>query len=174
MKLRAANKTILDSLMLHYHLSILILADTIEAVDRDDLLVTFAQAISGAETAVMNTLVLGLQNTFKLGVEGIQQESGHPISATASFPIVSIDPYPHHVVASVQLMHKAIDRDAAAGKISEATYSNLISTLEQVLKRLPANSKSVQAARERFSLDSTSEDIATPHQDLTQYYMLDS
>lgn len=164
----------LDSLMLHYHLSILMLADVIEALDRTDLLNKFAQAISGAEAAVMNTLVFGLQNTFTIGVEWARFDTGYPTNTTASFPILSIDPYPHHVVASVQLMHKAIERDATGGKISDATYSNLMSTLEQVLKNLPANSKSVQAARDRFSLESTAEEIATPHQDLTQYYMLDS
>ncbi|KAK3186325.1 hypothetical protein K4F52_004863 [Lecanicillium sp. MT-2017a] len=162
------------SLMLHYHLSILMLADVIEALDRTDLLNKFAQAISGAEAAVMNTLVFGLQNTFTIGVEWARFDTGYPTNTTASFPILSIDPYPHHVVASVQLMHKAIERDATGGKISDATYSNLMSTLEQVLKNLPANSKSVQAARDRFSLESTAEEIATPHQDLTQYYMLDS
>lgn len=146
------------------------LADVLEVLDRSDLLLKFAESISEAENTVMSTLIFGLQNSFTLHMTDSQEDGSlYAAGATSSCTILSIDPYPHHVVASVQLMHKAIERDAAIGKISDIAYANLISTLEQVLRNLPANSKSVQAAQERFSLNWVSEEITTPHQDLTQY-----
>ncbi|KAM5384866.1 hypothetical protein ACJA88_002713 [Fusarium oxysporum] len=54
------------SLMLHYHLSILMLVDIIEATDRQDLLPDITDICIDAENTVMNTLAFGLHNTFTL------------------------------------------------------------------------------------------------------------
>lgn len=140
--------------MLHYHLSILMLADVIEVTDRHDLLAGLAEFSSDAENTVMNTLAFGLHNTMTLRR---QPDPSSPPSSIASsettftVPIISIDPYPHHVVAGVQLMRKAIERDFNTGKIMEETYYDLLSTLQRTMKHLPQSSKSVQAARAKFS-----------------------
>lgn len=145
--------------MLHYHLSILMLVDVIEVTDRHDLLADIADISTDAENTVMNTLAFGLHNTFTLrrppdpdtlGQEGARE-------ATFTVPIVSIDPYPHHAVAGVQLLRKAIDRDFGVGKITDETYQSLLSTLERTLKHLPQSSKSVQAAIAKFSLGAQDE-----------------
>ncbi|KAJ4156674.1 hypothetical protein NW754_008315 [Fusarium falciforme] len=147
------------SLMLHYHLSILMLVDVIEVTDRHDLLADIADISTDAENTVMNTLAFGLHNTFTLrrppdpdtlGQEGARE-------ATFTVPIVSIDPYPHHAVAGVQLLRKAIDRDFGVGKITDETYQSLLSTLERTLKHLPQSSKSVQAAIAKFSMGAQDE-----------------
>ncbi|RGP60416.1 3-hydroxybutyryl- dehydrogenase [Fusarium longipes] len=138
------------SLMLHYHLSILMLVDIIEATDRQDLLPDIADISTDAENTVMNTLAFGLHNTFTL--KRPCNDSGG--KSVFTIPIVSIDPYPHHAVAGVQLLRKGIDRDFEAGKIMEETYQSLLSTLEQTLRHLPQSSKSVQAAIAKFSTTS--------------------
>ncbi|KAF4344289.1 3-hydroxybutyryl dehydrogenase [Fusarium beomiforme] len=112
------------SLMLHYHLSILMLVDIIEATDRQDLLPDITDICIDAESTVMNTLAFGLHNTFTLkrpgdSIDGADFSRGQTIFTV---PIVSIDPYPHHAVAGVQLLRKAIDRDFGIGKITEETY----------------------------------------------------
>jgi hypothetical protein len=158
-----------DSLMLHYHLSILLLVDIIEATDRYDLLVGLTEAKTDAENAVVNTLAFGLHNTFTLSVKSestpasLNDHGGSDFAVTV--PIVSIDPYPHHVVAGVQLIRKAIDRDFGLGKITEASYANLQSTLERTLSHLPQSSKSVQAARTK----TTSASPAVPDGALSQH-----
>lgn len=141
------------SLMLHYYLSILMLIDVIEVTDRPDLLADLAEVISDAETTVMNTLAYGLHTTMIL-TRGLDLDntfgSATRSNPTFTVPIVSIDPYPHHVVASVQLMRKAIDRDFGAGKITDVTHKSLMSTLVRTLNHLPQSSKSVQAARDEL------------------------
>ncbi|KAF7551446.1 hypothetical protein G7Z17_g5011 [Cylindrodendrum hubeiense] len=145
------------SLMFHYHLSILMLLDIIEVADRHDLLADLEDSSAEAENTVMNALAFGLHNTMTLRRVPLSNSGflshgvGVTNDATITVPLLSIDPYPHHVVAGVQLMRKAIDRDLANGKIAEGSYSSLFSTLERSLGLLPQSSKSVQAARAKFS-----------------------
>lgn len=141
--------------MLHYHLSILMLVDVIEVTDRHDLLADIADISTDAENTVMNTLAFGLHNTFTLRRPPDPDAGARETTTTTTtftVPIVSIDPYPHHAVAGVQLLRKAIDRDFGAGKMPDETYQSLLSTLERTLKHLPQSSKSVQAAIAKFSL----------------------
>ena len=146
-----------DTLMLHYHLSILMLVDMIEAANRSDLLIKLVDFSTDAENVVMSTLDFGLHNSFNLVLKSHTSCSGPTSSAREAIrppitvPLVSVDPYPHHVVAGVQLLQKAIDRDFASGKIAEESYRSLQSTLERTLSCLPQSSKSVQAAKTNFS-----------------------
>ncbi|KPM46459.1 hypothetical protein AK830_g225 [Neonectria ditissima] len=138
------------SLMLHYHLSILIILDSIEVTDRHDLLADLEEASTEAENTIMNALVFGLHTTITMRrvlQSGSPRREGAGTESAFTVPLISIDPYPHHVVASVQLMRKAIDRDLASGKITEESHGSLSSTLELSLEHLPQSSKSVQAAR---------------------------
>ncbi|KAL7935413.1 hypothetical protein V8C35DRAFT_299398 [Trichoderma chlorosporum] len=141
------------SLMLHYHLSILMVLDTIEVVDRYDLLIDLKDASIEAENTVMNALAFGLHNTITLRraidspSPSLPQGSETTRSMMFTVPLLAIDPYPHHVVACVQLMRKAIDRDYRNKTITRESYDSLNSTLESALKHLPQSSKSVQAAR---------------------------
>ncbi|CAF3609077.1 unnamed protein product [Fusarium graminearum] len=107
------------SLMLHYHLSILMLVDIIEATDRHDLLPDITDISIDAENTIMNTLAFGLHNTFTLKRPNSDSQNG--ARSVYTIPIVSIDPYPHHAVAGVQLLRKAIDRDFGVEKITEET-----------------------------------------------------
>ncbi|KAF5011991.1 hypothetical protein FDECE_1931 [Fusarium decemcellulare] len=166
------------SLMLHYHLSILMLVDVMEVTDRHDLLADIADISTDAENTVMNTLAFGLHNTFTLRRPSDQnsidslQEGARGNETAFTVPIVSIDPYPHHAVAGVQLLRKAIDRDFGAGKITEETYQSLLSTLERTLKHLPQSSKSVQAAIAKFSsADDTPAPTQFPYAALSAQYV---
>jgi hypothetical protein len=146
--------------MLHYHLSILMFLDIIEETDRFDLLANLKDTSSDAENVVMDTLVFGLHNMYTLstptlqnGVNGSHEGSpGQKLVAT--LPLISIDPYPHHVVAGVQLMQKAIERDYKRKKLTEESFASLQSTLQRTLRHLPQSSKSVQAAREKLAVGS--------------------
>ncbi|KAL2869601.1 uncharacterized protein BJX67DRAFT_370800 [Aspergillus lucknowensis] len=141
------------SLMLHYHLSILLLANVIEATDRLDLLADIEDTIADAESVVVNTLMFGLHNTITMTVnlESCVPDHVGATETSITVPLISIDPYPHHIVACVQLIQKAVDRDLAVGKVGHTAHASLRGLLERTLSHLPQCSKSVKAAREALS-----------------------
>lgn len=125
--------------------------DIIEATERYDLMANVREINVEAENTVMNTLVFGLHNTYTVSMKPtapVGEDSGLP---TVTVPLTSIDPYPHHIVAGVQLVRKAIERDFGLGKIAEESHASLQSTLERTLSLLPQPSKSVQAAKTKLS-----------------------
>ncbi|KIX07963.1 uncharacterized protein Z518_02617 [Rhinocladiella mackenziei CBS 650.93] len=133
-------------LMLHYYLGILILVDAVEAAERSDLLAQLADTRIDAEHEVFNALKFGLESTYTIhGPPGSNSDTIPDASVSASF--VAIDPYPHHVVACVQLMNKVVSREYKKGKIKPEAHQYLKSTLLKALEQLPQTSKSVRAAR---------------------------
>ena len=138
--------------------------DIIEATERYDLVEDMREINVEAENTVMNTLVFGLHNTYSININptGTAVEAGTKSSITVA--LTAIDPYPHHILAGVQLVRKAIERDFGLGKIAEESYANLQSTLERTLSLLPRTSKSVQAARMKLS-EKLSGDVSEHHPD---------
>jgi len=120
----------------------------VDATERFDLLPQLIAHRNEAESWVLNCLDFGVNNTFTLTVRrGSVSNFSDAEASSVTVPIVSIDPYAHHVVAGVQLLRKAIKRDYASNKISEVVRSNLLMTLKRALQHLPSGSKSVQVAR---------------------------
>ncbi|OCL11214.1 hypothetical protein AOQ84DRAFT_437850 [Glonium stellatum] len=142
------------SIMLHYHMGILILVDAIEAAGCTDLLSKLEKTRRESEHGVINTLKFGLEakcliRGAKRTVNAVTQTNQVPTSKdTTSF--LAIDPYPHHVVAAAQLVSKAIMREYTAGRIGVDAFINLRETLVSALQHLPDCSKSVQTAREQL------------------------
>ncbi|KAJ9605800.1 hypothetical protein H2200_009649 [Cladophialophora chaetospira] len=140
-------------LMLHYYLGILILVDAMEAAERTDLLSQFLDTRLEAEHELFNMMKFGLESQYIINathrVAGATTQASNPTfehTITASF--ITIDPYPHHVVAAAQLMHKVVSREYNQGKIKPEAYKYLNGTLLECLEQLPQTSKSVQAARQ--------------------------
>jgi hypothetical protein len=141
--------------VLHYHLGILFLADTVEAADRLDLLSQLTEARLDAEQQSFNALKFGLHSKYpiygyleksshELDVDSISCFTGQPTSTS----FVAIDPYPQHVVALVRLMKKDISRKFQQGNIKHEVYYYLSSTLLKALEQLPQSSRMVQSALE--------------------------
>lgn len=134
--------------MLHYNLSILLVVDATEGTQRHDLLPPLASAKTDAENSMINTLAFGLETMYSITLPSTDSLGGMSTrDDRITVPLLAVEPYPHHVVAAVQLMLRAIQRDRAAEKIGSDTYANLASILHRVLRLLPDSSKSVQAAR---------------------------
>jgi hypothetical protein len=106
--------------MLHYHLSILIMIDATETARRTDIWQQLSITRSEAEGSIMNCLVFGLSNEFT--IPKLPDDSPDTVIRV---PLIAIDPYPHHVVAAVQLLWKGIERDYGAGKLDLSTVENL-------------------------------------------------
>ncbi|KAK5055206.1 hypothetical protein LTR84_012955 [Exophiala bonariae] len=140
--------------MLHYYLGILILVDAVEAAERSDLLSELTETRLDAEHEAFNALKFGLESQYTVYEPFTEQGAAFPAapgrSITTSF--VAVDPYPHHVVASVRLMNKVVYREYQQGKIKYEAYSYLSSTLLKALEQLPQSSKSVQAAHQYFQI----------------------
>lgn len=139
-----------DELMIHHHLCILIMIDAVEAASRDDILEQMRFIRSDAEGSLLNGLRFGLCNYFTIPRRHDFQESG------GSFPLIAIDPYPHHVLAGVQLLWKMVEKQYEDRKMDRDTCEDLQSVLLQTLALLPQTSKSVRKATEQAQLASRS------------------
>lgn len=142
--------------MLHFHLSLLMLVDAVEATEHFEMLRRLVNIRSEAENTVLNTIIFGLNNTYTLPLTepkaGNEDDSEQSPKASVSVSLVAIDPYVHHIVAGVEFLRKTISRDFAADKISMETCKSLRGTLQRTLEHLPSSSKSVQAAKEEIRL----------------------
>jgi hypothetical protein len=139
-----------DELMIHHSLAILITIDAIEIASRSDILEEMCIPRSDAEGCLLNCLKFGLSNYFTIPKNQVGEGNVGP------FALVAVDPYPHHVVAGVQLLWKGLERDYDDGKVDRAACEDLQSTLLQVLQLLPQTSKSVRKATEQAQLVLTS------------------
>uniref|UniRef100_A0A093XSM8 Putative transporter C11D3.18C n=1 Tax=Talaromyces marneffei PM1 TaxID=1077442 RepID=A0A093XSM8_TALMA len=160
-------------LILHYNLSILVMLDAVEIAGRMDLLEKLKVVKADAEGSLFNCLIFGLNNHYLVprrpaGEEqhGIQlaEEDGRAaaLELTRKVPLIAIDPYPHHVVAGVRILWKAVERDLENDWLDYGVAEHMQDTMLNALKLLPQASKSVQTVRQqaeasfiRNSLDNT-------------------
>jgi hypothetical protein len=149
-----SNRLYWYEIALHYYLGILILVDSLEATNRSDLLPQLADTSLAAEHECFNVLRFGVESKYTVDGHGAAPtniSTGLPglclSGQTTTTSFVAIDPYPHHVAASVRLLNKAISRKYRQGSIKHETYAHLSSTLLKALKQLPQTSKIVRCAR---------------------------
>ena len=155
-------------MILHHHLGILILVHAVEAADRLDLLSDIDGVRLEAEYATLNALDFGLKSTYTIkepntasNLDSMTEQCMESSSTTSgsssrsnrfrkSTCIIAIDPYPHHVLASVQLVYMAIHRKYHAQTITGEVHNNLSSILMRSLDQLPSTSRSVLVVREKI------------------------
>ncbi|KAH8703254.1 hypothetical protein BGW36DRAFT_369051 [Talaromyces proteolyticus] len=135
--------------LLHYYLGILILVDAVEAARRSDLLLQLPEIKLEAETEYFNILKFGLENTYSVHPP---EDGSSDLEDIINTSFIAIDPYPHHMVASVQLMSKTVRRKYNQGDITCNEYARLSSILLEALEQLPQTSKSVCLARDSLQL----------------------
>ena len=111
-----------DELMVHHYLWILITIDAVEVASQRDILDQMSITRSEVEGSMLNVLKFGLDNTFTIPRRSLEQENG-------SFPLVAIDPYPHHAGAGVQLLWKGIQRELEDGNMDRIASGDLQSIL---------------------------------------------
>jgi hypothetical protein len=134
--------------VLHYNLSILLVTDAVETPQWQYLLPRLLSARTEAESGLLTALAFGLETTYTIPQDTkISQADNSSEKERITVPLLVIDPYPHHVLAAVELMRRAIDRDVTAGALTVASHENISSILDRVIQQLPECSKSVQAAK---------------------------
>ncbi|KAI2602810.1 hypothetical protein GGR54DRAFT_469117 [Hypoxylon sp. NC1633] len=150
---------------LQYYQGILVLANTIETANRFDLLTQITETIRDAEHESLNVLIFGIENTYAINGPGEDTSITPSLDATYSpgesitASLIAIDPYPNHVVDSVLLMNKVIDRKYHHGEIKQEARSYLSSILLKALGQLPQHSKFVQAAQESLQVSLHKDDV---------------
>lgn len=89
--------------VLHYYLGNLMLAEALEAANCQDLLSQLKEARLDAETESFNVLKFGLESIYAIHrpSEGSCSNADAPRRPIMTTSFNAIDPYPHHIVASV-------------------------------------------------------------------------
>lgn len=130
--------------------------DAIETAERMDLMEKTKVVKASAEGTLLNCLIFGLNNHFHIPrFHGLTEDHQHEVPESGeqdsfrSVPLIAIDPYPHHVVAAVRLLWKAVDRDRENDCLDENIAEKTQRVLLDTLKLLPQASKSVQSARQQ-------------------------
>jgi hypothetical protein len=137
--------------MLRYHLSILKLLEAIERNKRIDLLLNLKIAGSDSEQGAINILKFGLdaRAPVQQGCTNIAKTKDGSVSmnplGTASF--IAIDPWPDNIIATVQLVSRAINGGRKKGSIGPDAFDNLRDSLFQTVQQLPSSSKHAHATR---------------------------
>ncbi|EED14013.1 conserved hypothetical protein [Talaromyces stipitatus ATCC 10500] len=144
--------------------AILIMLDAMETAERMDLLEKMKVVKAGAEGSLFNCLIFGLNNHFYVpsGRSNRSPEESHnimqyataerPVSLDSSrrkVPLIAIDPYPHHVVAGVRILWKAVERNLENDWIDHSVAENMQDTMLKALRLLPQASKSVRTVRQQ-------------------------
>lgn len=128
--------------------------NAIEIADRTDLLGKTTVVKASAEGSLLNVLIFGLNNQFHIPRfnelrEPQDEEDGEQQGSTRSVPLIAIDPYPHHVVAAVRILWKAVERDLENDCLDEKVAEKTQRVLLDTLTLLPQASKSVNMARQQ-------------------------
>lgn len=133
--------------MLRYHLSVLKLLEAIERNKRTDLLPNLKAARSYSEQGAINILKFGLhaKAPVRQGYEKIAKTKGDSISM--NLPFIAIDPWPDNIIATVQLVSRAILESRNNGLIGPDAFDNLRDTLFQTVEQLPSCSKHTYTTR---------------------------
>ncbi|KAJ5113806.1 hypothetical protein N7456_002340 [Penicillium angulare] len=132
-------------LMCHWYLAVLILVDALEASERPDLLSYVKVARDEAVQGIINGFKIGSNSRYILS-DVIPLSGGQ--AKTVQCPLLAIDPYPVHVIASGRLVLKIITQEYTDGKVSVEAFENLLEIISSALEHLPATSQSVGVARQ--------------------------
>ena len=136
--------------------------DAVEIAGRMDLLEKLKVVKTDAEGSLFNSLIFGLNNHYLLprenrpAREAAQYSLQHAedteravANSTRKVPLIAIDPYPHHVVAGVRILWKAVERDLEKDWLDHGVAEHMQHTMLNALKLLPQASRSVRTARQQ-------------------------
>ncbi|KAH8911240.1 hypothetical protein BR93DRAFT_324876 [Coniochaeta sp. PMI_546] len=122
-------------LQLHYHMGLLLLCSLVSSIKRLDIVPDFESVRREAVHTIFSTV------SFGLGCNVAFDKSGTHVS------LISIDPYPHHVLASLQLASDVLLVYLERGEISHDAFESSCRIALDALDALPQSLSSVQRAK---------------------------
>lgn len=135
--------------------------DAVEIAGRMDLLEKLKVVKTDAEGSLFNCLIFGLNNYYLLprgnrpareaqySIRHAEDNERAVPNSMRKVPLIAIDPYPHHVVAGVRILWKAVERDLENDWLDHGVAEHMQDTMFNALKLLPQASKSVRIARQQ-------------------------
>ena len=138
---------VVDLVMIHYHMGILILFDVLSSAYRTDLIPNLSQIHKNSVQEVIN-LVNFASNTRVL-VSKLSTTSTNLFkkSEQQKVTLLNLDPYPHHVVASLQFVTDTLLSYVYKGSITNDVFHDLGLRIIHALDELPQYSVSLQSAK---------------------------
>jgi hypothetical protein len=133
-----------DLVNIHYHMGILILCELLVSAERASLVPGLAQMHGESVREVLNIVKFATSSSVSF-------KEFPPTTSSTSAPIklclLSVDPYPHHVVASLQSAVDYLVTCTDGGSITNDKLQELGKRVIDALEMLPQCSQSLQAAK---------------------------
>ncbi|RFU77470.1 hypothetical protein TARUN_4773 [Trichoderma arundinaceum] len=117
-------------LQLHYYMGLLLLCNLVSSIDRVDIVPNFESVRRESVHAIFSTISFGLSCQVSFNGGESQQRNGNLCS------LISSDPYPHHILASLQLAADVLliylERDEIAHDAFESCCRIVFDALDQM------------------------------------------
>jgi hypothetical protein len=133
---------------MHYNMGILILFDVLSSAYRIDLIADLYRIHKNSVQEVLNAVNFALNTRILLSkLPSSSSMSATDGSGQRKVTLLNIDPYPHHVVASLQLVTDTLLSYVHEGGITNDAFQELGSRILHALDELPQYSASLQSAK---------------------------
>ncbi|PTB73960.1 hypothetical protein M440DRAFT_1360984 [Trichoderma longibrachiatum ATCC 18648] len=127
-------------LQLHYHMGLLLLCSIAVSIERQDLVSNFDTLRRESVHAIFSTISFGLRCQVALNQDGTQRN--RRLSS-----LISLDPYPHHILASLQLCADVLLVYLERGEIAQDSFDGFSRIVFDALDELPQSLQSVQRVK---------------------------
>ncbi|KAM0456089.1 hypothetical protein ACHAPV_007335 [Trichoderma viride] len=127
-------------LLLHYHMGLLLLCSLTASIERTDIVTNFDAVRRESVHTIFSTISFGLSCRVALGKGEAQRR--HKLSS-----LISLDPYPHHILASLQLAAEVLLIYLERDEIAQDAFDSFCRIMFDALDELPQYLQSVQRVR---------------------------
>ncbi|EGR48438.1 uncharacterized protein TRIREDRAFT_107858 [Trichoderma reesei QM6a] len=127
-------------LQLHYHMGLLLLCSIAVSIERLNLVPNFDTLRRESVHAIFSTLSFGLRCQVALNQDGTQRN--RRLSS-----LISLDPYPHHILASLQLSADVLLVYLERDEIAQDSFDSSCHIVFEALDELPQSLQSVQRVK---------------------------
>ncbi|KAK1249710.1 hypothetical protein MKX08_009713 [Trichoderma sp. CBMAI-0020] len=127
-------------LQLHYHMGLLLLCSLTASINRMDIVPNFDAVRRESVHTIFSTISFGLSCRVALGKDEAQRR--HKLSS-----LISLDPYPHHILASLQLAAEVLLMYLKRDEIAQDAFDSFCRITFDALDELPEYLQSVQRVR---------------------------
>ncbi|UKZ49187.1 hypothetical protein TrVGV298_003430 [Trichoderma virens] len=127
-------------LQLHYHMGLVLLCRLAVSIERRDIVPDFDAVRRESVHAIFSTISFGLSCQVALSKDRAQR--GRELSS-----LISLDPYPHHILASLQLATDVLLLYLKQDEIAQDTFDSFCRIAFDTLDELPQCLQSVQRVK---------------------------
>lgn len=151
---------------MHYYMGLLLLCSLAVSMERTDMIPMFDAVRRDSVHAIFSTISFGLSCKVPLS----QDRTQHTRKLSS---LISLDPYPHHILASLQLATHVLLIYLKQDEITQDAFDNFCRIVFDALDELPQCLQSVQRVKKLLHetlstgghrFEESSDDIIVPNQ----------